>query len=62
MDNLKLSEASEIVFRYMRDNHIDLLTAFNQVNSVIKNMNVFTYEQVKNYLFNNDMLLICGEK
>lgn len=61
MKNLSLDEVSEMVFRYMQDNHVDLLTSYNQVDRVIKNINCFTYEQVKTYLFNNDMLLKCGE-
>ena len=53
MKNLDLDEVAEMVFRYMQENHVDLLTAYNQVDSVMKNINYFTYEQVKNYLFNN---------
>jgi hypothetical protein len=62
MINLKLEEVSEMVFRYMKDNQVDLLTAYKQVEDVIKNTNNFTYEQVKNYLFNNDMTLIYDEE
>lgn len=62
MINLKLEEVSEMVFRYMKDNQVDLLTAYNQVENVIKDTNNFTYEQVKYYLFDNDMSLKCDEK
>ena len=62
MINLELKEVSEMVFRYMKDNQIDLLTAYNQVENVIKDTNNFTYEQVKNYLFNNNVLLIYDEE
>lgn len=62
MINLKLEEVSEVVFRYTKDNQVDLLTAYNQVENVIKDTNNFTYEEVKSYLFNNDMSLKYGEK
>lgn len=62
MINLKLEEVSEMVFRYMQDNHVNLLEAYNQVESVIKDTNDYTYEEVKSYLFNNDMSLKCDEK
>lgn len=62
MRNLKLKEVSEMVFLYMQDNHVDLLTAYEEVNNVIKNINIFTFEQVKNYLFNNNLSLINNDK
>lgn len=62
MRNLKLKEISEMTFRYMKDNQTDLLTAYNQVNNVTKNMHNFTFEQVKKYLFTNDMTLIINKK
>lgn len=62
MRNLKLKEISEMTFRYMKDNQTDLLTSYNQVNDVTKNMHNFTFEQVKKYLFTNDMTLIINKK
>lgn len=53
MRNLKLKEVSEMVFRYMKDNHVDLLTAYNHVNFVLNNANIFDFETIKNYLFKN---------
>ena len=55
MRNLKLKEVSEMVFRYMQDNHVDLLTAYKNVNSVLLDANIFDFETIKNYLFKNPM-------
>ena len=57
MINLNLEEVSEMVFRYMQDSHVNLLDAYEQVESVIRDTNNYTYEEVKSYLFNNDMSL-----
>ena len=53
MRNLKLKEVSEMVFRYMQDNHVDLLTAYKNVNSVLLDANIFDFKTIKNYLFKN---------
>lgn len=55
MRNLKLKEVSEMIFRYMQDNHVDLLTAYNHVDLVLKDANAFSFETIKNYLFKNPM-------
>lgn len=55
MRNLKLKEVSEMVFRYTQDNHVDLLTAYKNVNSVLLDANIFDFETIKNYLFKNPM-------
>lgn len=62
MRNLKLREVSEMVFRYMQDNQINLLTAYEQVSSVLQEGCPFDFETVKTYLFHNDMSLIIKEK
>lgn len=62
MKNLKLKEVSEMVFRYSQDKHIDLLSAYKKVDDIIENVNCFTYEQVKTYLFNNDVPLTYKQK
>ena len=53
MMNLDLKEVSEMVFRYMQENQIDLLTAYKSVNNVLLDKNTFTFEEIKNYLFKN---------
>lgn len=62
MRNLKLKEVSEMVFRYTQDNHVNLLTAYDQVASVLQEGCPFDYETVKTFLFHNDMNLIVKEK
>lgn len=62
MRNLKLREVSEMVFRYMQDNQINLLTAYEQVSSVLQEGCPFDFETVKTYLFHNDMSLVIKEK
>ena len=62
MRHLKLKEVSEMIFVYMKDNNVDLLTSYNQVNLILKEANPHTFEQVKNYLFNNDLSLKYIEK
>ena len=62
MRNLKLREVSEMVFRYMQENHVNLLTAYEQVSSVLQEGCPFDYETVKNFLFHNDMSLIYKNK
>ena len=42
-----------MIFRYMKDNQIDLLTAYTQVNDVLKDVNRFEFEDIKQYLFNH---------
>lgn len=61
MRNLKLREVSEMVFRYMKDNQINLLTAYEQVSSVLQEGCPFDYETVKTYLFHNDMSSLIKE-
>ena len=53
MMNLDLKEVSEMIFRYMQENQIDLLTAYKSVNNVLLDKNTFTFEEIKNYLFKN---------
>lgn len=53
MRNLSIKEVSEMTFRYMKDNQVDLLTAFTQVNDVLKDVNRFGFEDIKYYLFKN---------
>lgn len=55
MINLSLKEISEMVFRYSQDNQVNLLTAYNEVNRVTKNIHNFTFEEVKQCLFNLDV-------
>lgn len=62
MRNLKLKEVSEMVFRYMQDNQVNLLTAFEQVSLVLQEGCPFDYETVKTFLFHNDMSLIVKDK
>ena len=62
MRNLKLKEVSEMVFRYMQDNQVNLLTAYEQVSLVLKEGNPFDYETIKTFLFHNDMSLIIKDK
>ena len=50
---LDLKEVSEMVFQYMQENQIDLLTAYKSVNNVLLGRNTFSFEDVKNYLFKN---------
>ena len=50
---LDLKEVSEMVFQYMQENQIDLLTAYKSVNNVLLDRNTFSFEDVKNYLFQN---------
>lgn len=57
MRHLKLKEVSEMVFAYMQENHVDLLVSYSRVNSILREANPHTFEQVKNYLFNNDLSL-----
>ena len=53
MRNLNIEEVSEMIFRYMKDNQVDLLTAFTQVDDVLKDINRFEFEDIKHYLFKN---------
>lgn len=62
MRHLKLKEVSEMVFAYMQENHVDLLVAYSRVNSVLRDANPHKFEQVKSYLFNNDMSLKYTKK
>jgi hypothetical protein len=62
MRNLKLKEVSEMVFRYMQDNQVNLLTAYEQVSLVLHEGNPFDYDTVKTFLFHNDMTLIVRNK
>lgn len=62
MRNLKLREVSEMVFRYMQENHVNLLTAYEQVSSVLQEGCPFDYETVKKFLFHNDISLIYKDK
>ena len=62
MRNLKLREVSEMVFRYMQDNHVSLLIAYNQVDSVLYEGNPFDFKTIKQYLFDNDMSLTLKNK
>lgn len=62
MRNLKLREVSEMVFRYMQDNQVNLLAAYEQVSLVLHEGNPFDYETVKKFLFHNDMSLIVNNK
>ena len=62
MKALKLEEVSEMVFRYMQDNHVNLLTAYEQVSLVLYEGCPFDYETVKNFIFHNDMTLIVKDK
>ena len=62
MRNLKLKEVSEMIFRYAQDNHVDLLTSYNQVSLVLHEGNPFDFDTVKQYLFDNDMSLLLKEK
>lgn len=55
MINLSLEEVSEMVFRYSQDNQVNLLTAYNEVNNVTKTIHNFTFEEVKQCLFNLDV-------
>lgn len=55
MRNLKLKEVSEMVFRYMQDNQTNLLEAYEQVSTVLKEGCPFDFETVKQYLFHNDL-------
>ena len=59
MRNLKLKEVSEMTFRYMQDHHVNLLTAYDQVASVLQEGCPFDFETVKSFLFHNkDVTLI----
>lgn len=51
-----------MVFRYMQDNQVNLLTAYNQVSSVLQEGCPFDFETVKTFLFHNDMTLIVKDK
>ena len=62
MRNLKLKEVSEMVSRYMQDNQVNLLTAYDQVSSVLQEGCPFDFETVKTFLFHNDMTLIVKDK
>ena len=53
MRHLKLKEVSEMVFRYMQDNQVNLLTAYEQVVSVLQEGCPFDFETLKTYLFHN---------
>lgn len=61
MRNLKLKEVSEMVFRYMQDNQTNLLEAYEQVSTVLKEGCPFDFETVKQYLFHNDMSSVIKE-
>ena len=52
--NFELKEVSDMVFKYMQENQIDLLTAYNSVNEVLLKKNKFSFEEIKNYLFQNN--------
>lgn len=54
MRNLKIKEVSEMVFRYMTDNHINILTAYEHVSNVLQEGNPYSFEDIKAYLFHND--------
>ena len=62
MRHLKLKEVSEMVFAYMRENHVDLLVAYSRVNTVLREANPHTFTEVKNYLFNSDIPLKYASK
>lgn len=55
MINLDLKEVSEMIFQYMQEKHIDLLTAYEEVCIVLKERCCFDYETIKQYLFHNDI-------
>lgn len=55
MRTLKLKEVSEMVFQYMQDNHVDLLTAYNQVTFALGDANNYSFETVKQFLFKNPL-------
>ena len=55
MRNLKLKEVSEMVFRYMQDNQTNLLEAYEQVSTVLKEGCPFDFETVKQDLFHIDI-------
>ena len=52
--NFELKEVSDMVFKYMQENQIDLLTAYNSVNEVLLEKNKVSFEEIKNYLFQNN--------
>jgi hypothetical protein len=51
MRNLKLKDVSEMVITYMQDHQVDLLTAYNTVNDVLKDANIFDFNTIKTYIF-----------
>lgn len=54
MRNLKLKEVAEMVYKYMKDNNTNLLTAFENTNVVLGKANPYTFEQIKQFLFKTD--------
>ena len=50
MRNLKLKEVSEMVFRYMQDNQISLLEAYEQVSIVLKSNGLPSYKTESTWL------------
>ena len=51
MRNLKLKDVSEMVITYMQDHQVDLLTAYNLVDDVLKDANAFDFSTIKTYIF-----------
>lgn len=51
MRSLKLKDVSEMVYRYSKENQVDLLTAYNEVDNILKNANTYEFERIKDYLF-----------
>lgn len=51
MRDFKLEEISEMVFDYMQDNQTNLLTAYDEVDKILVDKNIYSFEEVKYYLF-----------
>lgn len=56
MRNLKLKDVSEMVYRYSKENQVDLFTAYEYVDDVLKSANIFEFDTVKGYLFKHPEL------
>ena len=52
--SFELKEVSDMVFKYMQEKQIELLTAYNSVNEVLLEKNKFSFEEIRSYLFQNN--------
>lgn len=50
---MTLKEVADMVYDYMQENNIDLLSAFDDVDSVLLDKNPYVFEEIKSYLFHN---------